>query len=245
MTCLLSQVVMLASLYAGTEFEEDLAALRQLRSGRDTDFDSVEEYGQRLLDQKLTPDQRGRLCYEMAHIYAQTGLQFPDRLESYATQAMDLPLKETLRLRLYVYRGDSHVANREAPFAERRLLAARIYLEGLIECQDIDTFPLPKPKHNKRGGLIGNEDIEGHHKRAEAFRKTFELWQEREELAYSKRVLEQQITQVYETKPYAIDELKTLMTDSDLIPDFADRIVATVEEYMAEHPPRSEQRSTE
>jgi RNA polymerase sigma factor (sigma-70 family) len=111
------------------------AALKKLdgyRGGGPARLIEMDELSGKLLQAFQNPAERGRVYYELAHVHAQSGLHFPEKVREYSRMALELPLPPEPRFQLYVYWGDAHrVDRRSVPQAEKRRRAAVRYLEGL------------------------------------------------------------------------------------------------------------------
>ena len=134
-----------------------MISMRQ--SGANTDFDAVEVAGSALLKSHPAPADQGLIHYRLAHIYAQTGLVWPDRILAHAEAALRNPLPDNERPRL----GGSAVATRcrATSHAVCRLQAeaAKHYLEGLKEI-DTRKLPLEAPDPPQPPGRMDTPDVD-------------------------------------------------------------------------------------
>src|SRR5438094_288154 len=106
---LLAGSVLLAGVLplAAQGLDKGLSQLDQLRRGPKTDFTQLERRAEKLLEQYKDPASQGRIYYQVAHVYAQTGLIHPQKVIDFAQKALKCPLDEQLRARLRVYCGDA------------------------------------------------------------------------------------------------------------------------------------------
>jgi RNA polymerase sigma factor (sigma-70 family) len=113
-------------------FRAILNKLDGYRTGSEASLVEMDQHARKLLANYEEPAERGRIYYQLAHVHAQSGLRFPEKVMEYSRKALALPLPAELRFRLYVYWGDAHrVDKRSVPPAEKRRRAAVRYLEGL------------------------------------------------------------------------------------------------------------------
>lgn len=129
--------VFLSSMVGAETLDEQLWKTEELRKGRDTPFEEVEKICQSLLQEYTTPEEHGRIYYQLAHVYAQSGLVKPDKTIQYAEKALGYPLESVKRLRLYLYWGDAiqvtHAGVRGKQLVAARKEAVMPYLMGLKE----------------------------------------------------------------------------------------------------------------
>lgn len=117
---------------------KELQELDRMRKGKQTPTDKVESRGGDLLEEHPSPEEQGRIHYQLAHVHAQSAQKDLELVIEHAQRALSFPLDPDLRLRAYVYWGDAlRILHRrkKAPYAEGRRLAAPVYLEGLKETQ--------------------------------------------------------------------------------------------------------------
>ena len=221
-------VVVLAAVAANSAFADtlpqELYKLEAMRHGSKTNFDAVEDAGSALLKSHPAPADQGLIHYRLAHIYAQTGLIWPDRVLAHAEAALSNPLPDNERLRLRVYCGDAVQVTR-TPFVERRPEAARHYLEGLKEI-DTRKLPLEAPDPGQPPGRIDTPDVderEAHAAAVEKWNAASERSKYAKEIAFHKKVMMRQVSELYVRPPLAIGELEKLTL-----------------EYLGESPTRDE-----
>ena len=126
----------------------------RLRRGRKTPFDEVERRIGDLLKQYPRSQGPGQIYYEAAHVYAQTGLVRPQAAVDYAKKALRFPLEPVQRIRLYGYWGGAvFMLKRTDPFPHRRLAAATIFLDGLVQLRQ---FNLPEKATESPVGRVAD-----------------------------------------------------------------------------------------
>ena len=199
-----------AQLAAAGDLLSELTEIDALREAAGTDFEKIEKRGAELLAKYPEPIDQGRIYYQLAHEYAQSGLVHPERAIAYAVKALECPLDVQLRLRLHVYWGDAwQVTGRTKAFPAPRKQAASIYLQGLKRALAVE---LPKRPRPKAYGVFGDIDATQQRKKvlilAENTGADF-----RDEILEHRRVLLGQIVRLYCRSPYAPAELERLATD--------------------------------
>ncbi len=194
-------------------FKQDLARLAALRHGRDTQLRRVDQLGQELLQKYSGGREQGAIYYQLAHIHAQSGLREPDRVIAYASKALAFPLDPSQRMRMYVYWGDAaRLKQGRSPTAAQRKEVALTYLQGLKETS---RYQLPDTPPELPG--VSPYDVDGppavvekarqEHKREMDARKEAEF---QREMIQHRKVLTQQLVDLYSRKPYATEELEQL-----------------------------------
>ena len=121
---------------ARSETKHDLSSalrvLDRLRRGSKTPFDEVERSAGELLKKHPDPKDQGQIYYELAHIYAQSGLVRPQSAIDYAKKAMQCPLTPQQRIRTYGYWGSALLMLKPTdPLPKRRRAATLVFLDGL------------------------------------------------------------------------------------------------------------------
>ena len=110
----------------------ELRALDAMRGGTSTPFDKVDEAGRKLLEKYQKPEEQGQIYFMPLQMHGDSGLQTPNRIISYAQQALKYPLGSRHEIRVYIYWGDTlNVQKTEKPLPEQRKEAAAVYLKGL------------------------------------------------------------------------------------------------------------------
>ncbi len=226
------------------DFDHRLNEIKRARSGRSTDYTIPETSAERLLEENLSPSQRGLVHYEVAHIYAQTGHQNPERLQFHIAQALKYPLDLELQLRLHMYAGDSLGINEQLTPDEQRKQAMEAYLTGMkagsvleLKPGNVLEFSITEPELPKLLNTISSSSSQTDEERANRI-KIMEEYEEakiQHELLFLVKVLEWQIAGLHKRKPYDLEGLKArLAAHGD--PEATQRIVTHVEQHMAEHP---------
>ncbi len=133
--------------------------------------------------------------------------------------ALQLPIKPAQRLRLYIYLGDAlvignqHLAREDRkPLSEIRKLAVVPYLEGL---KDAKKYPIPDDRPQLPGvgmydvppGSPEYEQVKKTHDQQMAARSAAEFEQE---LWDDRRILANQIVELYAREPYTATEVRRL-----------------------------------
>ena len=127
---------------ARSETKHDLSSalrvLDRLRRGSKTPFDEVERSAGELLKKYPDPKDRGQIYYELAHVYAQSGLVRPQSAIDYAKKAMQCPLTPQQRIRTYGYWGSALLMLKPTdPLPKRRRAATLVFLDGLVQLQKL------------------------------------------------------------------------------------------------------------
>ncbi len=126
----------------------ELRALDAMRAGLSTQFDKVDEAGRKLLEKYQKPEEQGQIYFMLLQVHGQSGLRTPNRIISYAQQALKYPLGSRQELMVYIYWGDTlNVQKTEKTLPEQRPEAAAVYLKGLkLTLQYPETPPaVPDP----------------------------------------------------------------------------------------------------
>jgi len=207
-----------------------------MRSGKKTPTEKVEGRGGELLEEHPSPEEQGRIHYQLAHVHAQSAQKDPELVIEHAQRALGFPLDPALRLRAYVYWGDAvrilH-GRKKAPYAEGRRLAARVYLEGLKETQ---RYRIPEKRPTLPGvdafdimpeNSADHREAVERHERQMAARKQAEI---DETLWEYRRVIVGQIVEMYTHEPLAATELRDLATRVLDSPAAVDALMKVIEE---------------
>lgn len=221
----------IASALPSSNFDRDLNQLNNLRQGAKTDFDAVEKRGHELLAKYTRPEEQGKIYAMLVHVYAQSGLQHPQRAIEHAQKALALPISRDERMTMFVYTGDLYTGGQwgdHKTFPERRRKALASYLAGLNE---VLTYDLPKekpryepfpPKDNR------DKSPQGRARQAEAVR-AWKKSQEDYKLIFQREVLTRQVATPYLVAPYGTDELRAELARSLNHPQLAAEILQVVE----------------
>jgi len=194
------------------EMAKALRPLQALQKGKSTPLAEVEGYGQDLLKEHASPEEQGRIYFELAHSYAQSGIFAPERAAmalEYSQKALQFPLPPSKRMRMYVYWGDCyHALNDKRPFPGVRRVAAEIYLTGLKELES-ENLPEKAPEVRPPARCpfkATPEECRQYEEAMKAHEKAMQL----EELCMHRDVLMGQLVQTYARKPHAATELSDL-----------------------------------
>ncbi|NOY42107.1 MAG: hypothetical protein GXP26_09755 [Planctomycetes bacterium] len=227
----------------GSNLDEDLRRLRVIRNGKQTDFRAVEVVEKELLKKYTAEDDLGRIYYELSNLYAQSGLVHRDRVVQYADKALRLLKDPRLRLRLYVYGGDS-IRNDKAieDPGKRRKQALEFYLTGLAEIQDLldlQEEPSEVPSVNniedlKKLAQAGPEEFD---KVRKARVRNFKRDRLLKEMHIYRDVLIRQSASLYHKFPGDCpDELESAMKLAGINPDHVGSIHQNINTYKRENP---------
>lgn len=216
---------------ADATLSDDLRALEAMRDGLDTPTDQVQVRGKALLEKYSDPGQKALIHYQLAFIYDQSGLTRPDLVAEHSEAALNLPsLNAAKRLQLYCFLCDAkQTMNRvrskkdQQSFVDVRREATDACLQGLKESTKYD-LPETKPELPSRSDIgvpIGdpkdpafkqrvaqaNQENEEYTRRRDQTRQDQEAWENR-------RILYDQIVDLYNRQPSADEEMRELATRS-------------------------------
>ena len=197
--------------------------------GHETDIAEVQNQAAGLLKSSLSPAVRALVYFELAHAYAQSCLQFPDRVIENSYQALQLPLDPSRRLRLHVYCGDAlRVLTSNQSFSKRRRRAATIYLQGLkeVDAYDLPDTPLEMPPIPPFSTLARRD--KEHARKLKEFEDERKRVRHIREMINHHHVLTQQIVSVYQRKPFNRSELEDLASFILQDPAAAKRLAESV-----------------
>lgn len=232
-------LAMLPGFIGAQTFDQDIVGLDRLRDGTKTPLSRVESRALELLERHRAPEQHGQIYYQLAHTFAQSGQQQPDKTIEYAKRALEFRLTPQQRLRLHVYAGDASRLGNDKPAAKRKA-AAIAYLQGL---QEIEKRNLPdspsKPPPRPAGGPTQAADqplteLQRNHRRA------MEAWQEFEmqrDLLKYRDMLVGQLVDLYARRPIATEELNRLTDEMLTNASLLQQIKQRVTEAIAKLPP--------
>lgn len=199
--------------------ESELAKIDGRRAGTETPTKELELECLKLLGIYSAPAEQGKIYFEIAHIYGQSGMKEPLKIIEYVKKALEYPLEPVTKARLYTYWGDAvQVANRgvrgEALVKVRRE-AVVPYLEGLKfvlsydlpdekpDLPSIDLFDHPGPKSDPMYQAMFKE-----YERQVKVRKEANFLNE---MIQERDTLIGQITFLYTRFPFATAELHGLL----------------------------------
>ena len=192
-----------------------LSAMESLRSGASTSFAELERQGQALLRQFHGASERVQIYFELAHVYAQSGIGLhPDRVTRYARSALALEKDPIQRSILYSYLGSAACVDpTRLTFAEQRAQAAPAWLQGYKE---LLAFHLPKqapemPPVEKISDAAPDEDLskqelQRHAEQMKARKKAERI----RALVESRDIFVRQLAEAYAREPRNDDEIKRL-----------------------------------
>ncbi len=200
------------------ELGKRLAVLDNQPRGTRTPFDLVDRESEELLKKYPEAADQGRIYFQLAHTYVQSGMRRPGdskRAIEYAQKALACPLDPAKRLRLYVYWGDAIILSApDRPIYERRAAAAAAYLKGLKEAQK---YQIPdKAPDFPRSPVPFTGDVDEFHRQQKA------RYLERKRIVYEQELhhyrfgLEDHAVEVYTHRPYAATELRDAATKAGL-----------------------------
>jgi hypothetical protein len=221
---------------ARSETKHDLSsalrALDGLRRGSNTPFDQVERSAGELLRKHPDPKDQGQIYYELAHIYAQSGLVRPQSAIDCVKKAMQCPLTPQQQIRLYGYWGSALLMlKRTDPLPERRRAATIVFLDGLRQLCKLD---LPeKPPEIALTVLGGPEpateaDVKEAEQRNQRYVAALERTRFLQEMIQYREGLASQIVWLYSREPHAARELRELVINATNDPKLADRLLQRV-----------------
>ena len=195
------------------ELGKKLDAIDRLRSGTSTPLGRIESESAMLLQDHTKPEEQGRIYYQVAHSYAQSGISRNGnaaKVIEYAQKALACPLDPELRLHAYVYWGDAIMASdRTRPTSLYRPAAARVFLAGLKEARQ---YNIPDVSPKRPPMFVPNAPMdEAEYARA----KTAYFWEVQRvekvrKLHFSRAVLENQLISSYTRPPYVPEELRKI-----------------------------------
>ena len=217
---------------ANAAFSSALNELDDLRHGMQTPSKLVALVGQALLDKYQEPQERGQIHCEVAHVFAQGGMQEPDAVIAHAKAALELPIPDEQRLQMHVYWGDAlRLRPSEEEFAARRKAAAEVYLKGLNLLADYKLPErAPEPANEIAiGGAIDDAQKE-RNERIMAARQQVKFTAAR---VLDRDVVSRQIVDIYSRTPLARDELKELASTHLQDPQAAGTLLASLDNRIA------------
>jgi hypothetical protein len=138
-------------------------------------------------------------------------MRAPRKVIEYANQALNFPLDETKRLRLFVYKGDAHRLDTTNAPTDRRRSAAESYLSGLRELEKWDfKTPPPPPEPPAFIHRIDQAEADRFMEQQRAKRDAYDRFQE---MLRHREVLASQVESMYVRPPNGIQELQDLLTN--------------------------------
>ena len=213
-----------------------LSEMDGLRAGRETPFGEVERRAQELLLQYAKPADQGRICWQVADVYAQSGQVRPDATIAWAKKALQFPIGPARRLELYMAWGHAvqvkHAGVRGEQLAAARREAIVPYLEGLREALG---YKLPKNvPERKMATLIDDPQAteqELRRLRDQSAALKLQMFQER--MILRRGILTDAVAFMYSRIPFAPEELRGLATEKLQDEAAVECLMKVVEEAMA------------
>ena len=213
----------------------ELRALDAMRAGTSTNFEKVDEMGEKLLDRFHEPDERGQIYYALLQVHGQSGLVTPEHIIEYAKRALNHRLGSRQELMVYIYWGDTlNVRKTEKPWPEQRTEAVEIYLKGLTRLLQYNIpeqpreLPAPPPRYDGPEGPEREAAVA-------AMKHYMELKNKADfikELIYQRQIFIRQIADMYHRRPATHGEIESLrqLAKNLLANETAvDRLMAAVE----------------
>lgn len=214
--------------------------------GSNTDTKKLERQGLNLLDQYTSPEERGRIYAQIAHVYAQSGLKEPDRLGEYAEyceKALQYPLDVVAAVRMYGYWASAlwsgsrrQVHSRESPwdqFREARREIASLFLRGmkLILDQGTPAEAQPLPMVGKfRCRPVDSPECQDMVKKHEERRRARARVMLENDLVLRRKMLIDHCVHIYSQEPVATEELAVLareiLRDEDAVTELLARVAS-------------------
>lgn len=214
-------ILILVSVGLAKTLEEELYEIDKLRLGKKTPFDKAEKMANELLRKYTQPEEQGKICYQLAEVYAQSGQVWPAKTAEFSEKALGYPLDPVKQLQLYVYWGDAiqvahrGVRNQELVVARRK--AVMPYLEGLKEALD-HNLPEEKPELPGVGRFrySGPQDSEQYReliRKHQAQVEARKLAKFQRDMIQHRDALTGQISYMYSRFPFASEEIEKLATE--------------------------------
>jgi hypothetical protein len=213
------------------ELGKRLAVLDKQPRGTRTPFDLVDSESADLLKKYPDPADQGRIYYQLAHSYGQSGMRRAgdtQQVIDYAQKALACPLDPAKRLRLYVYWGDAIIlSGRGRPMYERRAAAAAAYLKGLKEAQQYN-IPEKAPEYPQFSMPNTPDQKEFDRQQRARYLELKRIDYERT-LHTRRSSLEEQLIYEYTRHPYAATELRDAATKAGLDKAQIDKLMKGLE----------------
>jgi hypothetical protein len=190
---------------------QSLESLDKMRNGRATQFDEVEKLGAKLLDQYKTPAQRAKIYFQLAHVYAQSGIDMhSDCVTRYGKLALEIERDPIQRSLLHIYLGcAAEVEAGDKTFSEKRLKATRAYLVGYKEAIALklpaDAPELPGVDIIEESG--DPETAKVNRMRHEAQMNARKAAEFLRAMVHNRDILRRQVLELYRREPAADEEL--------------------------------------
>lgn len=210
--------LVLYSIGSAKTLEEELYQVDKLRMGKKTPFDQAEKKCNELLERYTEPEEQGKIYYQLAEVYAQSGQLIPNKTIEFSKKALEYTLDPVDQLQLYVYWGDAiqvahrGVHNQELVAARRK--AVMPYLQGLKEALK-HNLPEVKPDlpSVSRVRYVGPPDSDEYRKIKRKNEEQMAAWRLarlQQDMIQHRVALTGQISYMYSRFPFASNEIKEL-----------------------------------
>jgi hypothetical protein len=191
-----------------------------------------------LLADYPSPEDQGKIYYELAHIELQSGVQRPQKGLQYVKTALELPQEFESGMRLLMYKGNcievSHPGVRGNELMAARREAVMPYLIALKKAREhmqklVDNPVSPKPAAPDPSGWFADNRL-----RNAAAVEVATYRKELASVAEFQDLFDKQTAYLYSQMPFATDEIQRLATE--VIGDQAtvDRLMARVRQAVKE-----------
>jgi hypothetical protein len=193
---------------------ERLLSLDKMRNGRATQFDEVEKIGAKLLGKYKAPAERAKIYFQLAHVYAQSGIDMhPDCVTKYGQLALELERDPIQRSLLHIYLGcAAEVEAGDKTFSEKRLKATKAYLVGYKEAIALklpaDAPELPGVDIIEESG--DPETAKVNRLRHEAQMNARKAAEFLRAMVHNRDILRRQVLELYRREPAADKELSEI-----------------------------------
>ena len=216
--------------------DEALSEMDALRAGRETPFVEVETRAQELLEQYTKPHEQGKICWQVADVFAQSGQVRPDATIAWVKKALRFPLEPAKRLELYVAWGHAiqvkHAGVRGEQLAAARREAVVPYLEGLREAL---AYKLPETIPERKIAVLIDDpqatEQELRRLRDQSAALRLQVFQER--MILLRGILTDAVAFMYSRIPFAPEELRELAIEKLRDKAAVGCLMKAVEEAMA------------
>ena len=228
----------------GDTLGEELSAIDRLVSGPSTPFDEAEKRCKGLLAKYTSPEDQGRIYYQLAAIYTQSGMLKPEKAIEWCKKALECPLYPVKQVELYLWWGGAiqvlHADARGDSLIAARREVARPYLMGLRVCLDHNVRssmpelpPLPGVRY---AGPSSNKDY-GERKRMADERNRLVLERLlRRRMVPFRDILVHRLAFIYSRLPLASDELRQMarevLADEQAVDDLMKAVGQRIQERL-------------
>jgi len=218
---------------------EELSAIDRLIAGRDTPFEEAEKRCKGLLAKYASPEDQGRIYYQLAAIYTQSGMLRPEKAIEWCKKALEYPLDPRKQVGLYIWwctaiehvhagaRGDSLVAARRE-VARLCLMGLRVCLDHNIRGSTQEFPPLPDMRY---AGPRGDDDKQYEERKRKVDERN-RLVRERllhRRMVPLRNILVRRLASFYSQLPLPSDELRQMagevLADKQAVDDLMKEVV--------------------